>query len=357
MSCNRSALQLRKDERLAPPCLGLFHEISSRDAQCLRDFLNRTEFGVSESALDQRHVGRVHSCPLCQCLLAEFCLDTAAANRLSEPPNDRLSRHKETIRTTDSYTPQTTVMFDSPSADRTRGAEAPRPHTIGNRRSTLKPRAFLLCIAAAATACAHQITVNPNMHPNSFSGSKWPLSVAVICSPRLQQMTLSASPSTQLCAAHTFNFDMGESLCQALIRSVEGGYQKVTVASSVAEARGVHRVIKFSLMQNNVDVQFQEGFFTATAKINHHLTVSIESYDARTRSLIGKYTVNGAGFGSRKAGCANSSALALFREAVEDSMQQAVDQAANLAVSGSLEPRTRAGSTTRSYPAAPAPRR
>lgn len=100
----------------------------------------------------------------------------------------------------------------------------------------------------------------------------------------------------------------------------------------------VDKVIKFSLKQSNIDVNFQEGFFVANARANCAISVGIEAYDGKTNELVQMTTVNGSGFSSASNDAFKASES--FASAAEDAIQQIADSVSNLLVSGFAESST-----------------
>ena len=182
--------------------------------------------------------------------------------------------------------------------------------------------------------CAHQVTLRTTIQPNALIAKKLPKTVAVIFSGEMPTYVESVKPSSFAGSAHTYNFELGKALCPALFRSVETVYDKVILSKSIQPQDQYDGIIKFSLANSNMDVYFQEGFLSSTAKANCSISVTIEAYD-NSGKLLRKTTVNGSGFSSK--GTDVFSANKSFAAAAETAIQQIADNVANLLISGFAE--------------------
>ena len=115
---------------------------------------------------------------------------------------------------------------------------------------------------------------------------------------------------------------------------METVYEKVVRIDSIQPPNQYHRILKFSLINNNLDVYFLKGFLSITAKANCSISVSIEVYE-NSGKLIRKTTITGSGFSSKNID--TSSAEKTFAAAVEAAIQQVSDNIANLLISGFAE--------------------
>lgn len=138
-------------------------------------------------------------------------------------------------------------------------------------------------------------------------------------------------------SAHSFDFEIGKSLCQALVRSVDMAYNNVMEAKDNPAAGEYDRIIKFSLANSNMDIHFTKGFGSRTAKANYSLSVHMEAYDGKKIKLLQKMAVNGNVFISQPA--SGFTADKVFAKAIENAIQQVSDNAANLLISGFAEPK------------------
>lgn len=187
--------------------------------------------------------------------------------------------------------------------------------------------------------CFHHRLCSSNRIKNNNSTKcidlkKIPKNVAVIFSSEMPTYVDSVRPSSYLGSAHTYNFELGKALCSALHRSVETVYENATLTKSIQPQDKYDRIIKFSLADSNIDVYFQEGFLTPTARASFSISVTIEAYDGSGK-ILRKTTVNGNGFSSKNADA--FSANKVFAAAAESAIQQVADNVANLLISGFAE--------------------
>jgi len=184
-------------------------------------------------------------------------------------------------------------------------------------------------------SCSHNVMLNPNIQPNAFSSTKSPSSVGVIFSDELKNHVETVNPSSYSGSAHTYNFEIGKPLSGALLRSVQIAYQDVLEVNTLESSEKFDKILKFTLQQSNMDIYFQEGFFTPNAKANCTLSIGIEAYDGKSNELLQMTTINGSGFSSKATDAFNANKS--FAQAVETSIQQITDTVANLLNSGFAE--------------------
>ena len=194
---------------------------------------------------------------------------------------------------------------------------------------------LLLIFCILIVGCAHRVALSPNIRPNAMIANKLPSTVAVVVSDELLNYVEHARPSSWSGSAHTYNFEMGKSLCDALTRSVETAYENVMVAKTNPQAGEFDRIIKFALQNSNMDVYFQDGFLTSTGRANYSISIVMEAYNGKDIRMLKRSVVNGSGFSSRQSD--PFSADKHFAQAIEAGLQQVSDNVANLLISGFAE--------------------
>jgi len=157
-------------------------------------------------------------------------------------------------------------------------------------------------------------------------------------SPRLMNYTETARPGTQQGSAHTFEFQMGPALTNALTRSVEAAYANVFVTQSPPQEGDFERIFRFDLQSSNVRIEFVPGFFSTSAKADCIIHVSMEIADGKSFKAIQRLSVSGNGF-SNKQTSGGDDAQRQFSLAIEDAIRQLTENTANLLISGVGEPR------------------
>jgi hypothetical protein len=194
----------------------------------------------------------------------------------------------------------------------------------------------LVCLAVVIVGCTHRVAVRPTIQPSALIAEKLPYSVGIVFSDEMKDYEEHVTPSSGG-TGHTYDFEIGSSLCAALRRSVETAYESVVETATQPRAAEYDRVIKFSLQNSKVDVYFQEGFLTTTARADYSLSIGIEAYDGENLDLLRRNTVSGTGFSSKGADAFGADKS--FAEAIEDGVQQVSDNVANLLISGFAEPK------------------
>jgi hypothetical protein len=193
-------------------------------------------------------------------------------------------------------------------------------------------------IVTLTMGCAHTIAINSLIQPDAFIAKKFPYTVAVVFPNDMKAYIEHARPSSFSGSANTYNFEMGKQLCDAIFRAVQIAYENPVEPKTNPQQGEYDRIIKFGIVKSNIDVYFQSGYFSSTARANYAISITIETYDGKTMKLIRKSTVNGSGFSARD----NSDvfyAEKQFAKAIEDGVKQVCDNIASLLISGFAEPK------------------
>ena len=113
--------------------------------------------------------------------------------------------------------------------------------------------------------------------------------------PDSQNMRRLPKPATYYGSAHTFKFEMGPAMKEALIKSVEAAYSKVSILRETPKPGEFDRDISFDLQSSNVQVEFVPGFWNASAKANAIIHVSMEIIDGKSSKTIQRLAISGNG--------------------------------------------------------------
>ena len=194
---------------------------------------------------------------------------------------------------------------------------------------------LLILVCFLFISCTHQIAINPTIHPHAFSAEKLPYSVGVVFSEEMRTYIQHARPSTWSGSAHTYNFEIGNSLCASLLRSVEAAYFQVFDLKSNPRKGEYDRIIKYSLQNSNMDIYFQDGFLTTSGKANYTISIMLEAFNDKSLRMLRKNVISGSGFSTRNTDA--FSADKHFAKSIETAIQQVSDNAANLFISGFAE--------------------
>jgi len=137
---------------------------------------------------------------------------------------------------------------------------------------------------------------------------------------------------------HSYDFEIGPSLCNALLRSVNAAYSSVAEISQTASPGKHVLVIVFSLQKSQIDVSFEEKL-TPSARAYSLFTVSVDVVNGKTMVPLHSSTLNGRAFLIRALGKVSSGeAEKVFAAAIESSIQQLADNATALLAQWAEEP-------------------
>lgn len=186
--------------------------------------------------------------------------------------------------------------------------------------------------------CTYSGAIRTDISPTAMVGRKYPAKVSIYFAPRLEQYEEVTKPSTFYGSAHTFKFNMGPAIKEALIKSVEAAYSNVSVISESPRPGQFDRDISFDLQSSNINVEFVPGFWNAAAKANAIIHVTMEIMDGSSLKAIQRLTVNGNGFTTQDTS-GGADAQKQFSRAIEDAIRQLAENTANLLISGVAEPK------------------
>jgi hypothetical protein len=158
---------------------------------------------------------------------------------------------------------------------------------------------ILLGLATVLSGCTYSGTIRTDIAPTAMVANKYSSKVGVYFTPRLSNYQEITKPSTYYGSAHTFTFNMGPALKEALTKSVEAAYSNVSVLNTPPRAGESDRVITFDLQNSNVRIEFVPGFWRSAAKSNAVVHVSMEIMDGSTLKAFQRLSVNGNGFATK----------------------------------------------------------
>jgi len=187
----------------------------------------------------------------------------------------------------------------------------------------------ILLIVLCLVGCAHNIQMNPNIQPNVYMLEKKGMSVGVVFTDKLATYSETVTPSTYVGSAHTYTFEVGPPLQSALLRAVEAVYDEVAMIDNTGLLVDYPVGYKFDLENAQIDVTFQQGFWTVSSRGNVNLSVSLERYGPD--GLENRMVLSGSGFMSGGADAFNADSQ--FAQAVEDAIKQVSENAANVMMS------------------------
>lgn len=193
-------------------------------------------------------------------------------------------------------------------------------------------------LTTISIGCTYSGAIRADISPTAMMGRKYPAKVGVFFAPRLEQYEEVTNPSTFYGSAHTFKFNIGPALKEALTKSVEVAYSNVTILSQQPAPGQFDRDISFDLQSSNIQIQFVPKFWSSAAKANAILHVSMEIIDGSSLKAIQRLTVSGNGFTTEDTN-GGADAQKQFSRAIEDAIRELSENTANLLVSGVAEPK------------------
>jgi len=129
--------------------------------------------------------------------------------------------------------------------------------------------------------------------------------------------------------ASYYKLALGEPLCAALLKSVEGSYRSAQ-RSAKPYAGEFGRVVQFDLVTSSLDIQKRSD---GSIRVACSITVTVERY-GRDLKRTSRQAVSGNAFVERR-----DATDVIVREAVEAALQQVADEASSLLVAGLDGPR------------------
>lgn len=192
---------------------------------------------------------------------------------------------------------------------------------------------LVFVLIAVLCGCTYTGAIRNDITPTAMTAQRYDGPVAVQFDPRLENYVETTKPSTMYGSAHTFQFEMGQAIKNALISSVESAYANVEVTSSRIQSKKYERIIRFDLQNANVRVEFVPGFWNPSAKADCVLRVSMEVVDGQTMETLQRLTINGTGF-STKDTSGGEDAQRQFSRAIEDAIRDLSENAANMLIAG-----------------------
>ena len=197
---------------------------------------------------------------------------------------------------------------------------------------------WLASIVAASlcAACVKPIALSSAIQPSGVPAERSSEKAGVVCSPNLLGHVERSSLGTLGGVPTRFELELGEPLCNALSKSVEGTY-RAAIRATTPYYRGQYaRVIQFDLQNSSLSITPRAG---GSNRIAYTLSVVVERYGLDLK-LIGRNAVTGNGLVDSRTVTDE-----VVRQAVEAALQQVADEATNLLVARLDGPRV---------PAAPA---
>ncbi len=186
---------------------------------------------------------------------------------------------------------------------------------------TSRMRCLTLVLAAVCcAACVKTIELSHDIQPSRPTPAKSSEKAGVVCSESLLAGVARASD---------YQLELGEPLCNLLLRSVEGLYRSAQRATKPYVGE-YGRVVQFDLQGSSLDIQRRRD---GSIRVACSISVVVERY-GRDLKRLSRQAVSGNGFVERR-----DATDVIIREAVETALQQVADNASSLLVAGLDGPR------------------
>ena len=202
-------------------------------------------------------------------------------------------------------------------------------------------RVCMVLITALLLGCAqkHSVPLSSGIPPSAAAKTKVQAPrVAVSFKEPMRSYRHHVDAIRLMNEFHSYDFEIGPSLCNALLRSVNAAYSSVAEISQTASPGKHVLVIVFSLQKSQIDVSFEEKL-TPSARAYSLFTVSVDVVNGKTMVPLHSSTLNGRAFLIRALGKVSSGeAEKVFAAAIEASIQQLADNATALLAQWAEEP-------------------
>jgi len=180
-----------------------------------------------------------------------------------------------------------------------------------------------IVVASLCAACVKPVTLSSAIQPSEAPAERSSEKAGVVCSPNLLGHVERSSLGTLGGVPTRFELELGEPLCNALFKSVEGTY-RAAIRATTPYYRGQYaRVIQFDLQNSSLSITPRAR---GQMRVAYTLSVVVERYGLDLK-LIGRNAVTGNGLVD--TGTVTDDVV---RQAVEAALQQVADEATNLLV-------------------------
>lgn len=193
------------------------------------------------------------------------------------------------------------------------------PHSAVARILRLAPIVATVLCAACVKPVALSTAIRPSEVPSQRSAEK----AGVVCSPNLLGHVERSSLGMLRGVPTRFELELGEPLCNALFKSVEGTYRAAIRATAPYHRGQYARVIQFDLQNSSLSITPRDR---GQVRIAYALSVVVERYGLDLK-LLGRNAVTGNGLVDSQIVTDD-----VVRQAVEAALQQVADEATSLLV-------------------------
>jgi hypothetical protein len=214
------------------------------------------------------------------------------------------------------------------------------PEPVGRGRVIGLSRLCMVLVTALLLGCTqkHPVSLSSDIPPPPVAKTNVQARVAVFFKEPMRSYRHHVDAIRLLNDFHSYDFKIGPTLCNALLRSVNNAYSSVAEISRPASPGDYPLVIVFSLQKSQIDVSFEERL-TPSARAYSLFVVSVDVFNGKTMVPFHSSTVNGRAFLIRALGKVSSQeAEKVFAAAIESSIQQLAGNAVALLAQWAEEP-------------------
>jgi hypothetical protein len=187
-------------------------------------------------------------------------------------------------------------------------------------------RFALLLAAVVCSACVTSVPLGTAIGPGAPAAGRSSEKAGVVCGERLLAHVERGSAGA---FSRRYELELGEPLCGALVRSVEGAYR--AARREIAPHKGEYgRVIEFDLHESALHILPQPD---GSTRVVYTASVVVARY-GRDLQPLGRNAVTGRGLVETRALTGD-----VVRQAVESALQQIADGTSSLLVTRQEGPR------------------
>jgi hypothetical protein len=200
----------------------------------------------------------------------------------------------------------------------------------------MRRQILLLLAAFSLTACVRAIEVSHSISPSRTFPDKSSEKAGVVCSDDLL---------THVARAGYWKLELGEPLCGALLRSVQGTYRSAERTTKPPYAGEYGRVVRFDIQSSTFAIAHTRD---GSHRVTCALSVVVERF-GRDMKRLSSQAATGHAVVER-----DDSKELVIRDCAEAALQNVADDASALLVAGLDGPRQHGTSSGTPPPAAPA---
>ncbi|MBD3385915.1 hypothetical protein GF407_13435 [candidate division KSB1 bacterium] len=181
----------------------------------------------------------------------------------------------------------------------------------------------LLCVVFCtflSVDCAYHVGIQPKLNDLPRSEPRLDQSVAVVISQALQTRLEQGNLNAGSGSAHAFVFKIGPPLSRALLAGIENRYSDVELLSDFPNKKEYDYIIAFEFNDAKLDLYFQDGFVSTTAKAHYILSIDMSVYKGSSYQILKKEPIQAKAISSNKLG--NENTKEVFTRALESAIEQ-----------------------------------